>query len=152
MILVGTERSGTGEFRKTLVLPLRHQTTKRHPSSPDNSGFVRTLRLLLAALSAAPSLVAAPALAIPSLLMALTRAASMASCAPPGPFPECERTVIAKMSGFTILNFVFFRVLPTRIFVNFGPPSQRCPVLPHVEFWPFLGPLPGHPFDLPKCH
>ena len=59
------------------------KTTKRHlPSSTDNSGYVRTLRLL-AALSAAPSLEAAPALAVPSLLMALTRVASMASCAPP---------------------------------------------------------------------
>ena len=59
------------------------KTTKRHlPSSPDNSGYVRTLRLL-APLSAAPSLVAAPTLAVPSLLMALTRVASMASCAPP---------------------------------------------------------------------
>ena len=32
----------------------------------------------------------------------------------------------------------------------FGPPSERCPVLPHIEFWPFLGPLPGHPIDLPE--
>ena len=24
-------------------------------------------------------------------------------------------------------------------------------VLHHIEFWPFLGSLPGHPFDLPKC-
>ena len=53
------------------------KTTKRHlPPSPDNSGHVLTLRLL-AALSATLSLVAAPALAVPSLL------ASMASSAPP---------------------------------------------------------------------
>ena len=62
------------------------KTTKRHlPPSPDRQLRARsdlapprnTERC------AAPSVVAAPALAVPSLLMALTRVASMASCAPP---------------------------------------------------------------------
>ena len=74
LILLVTERSGTGEFRKTIVLPLRH------PRQPNDIFHhpplrVRTLRLL-----AALSVVAAPALAVPSLLMALTRVVPMASC------------------------------------------------------------------------
>ena len=54
------------------------KTTRRHlPSSPDGSGYVRTLRLP-ASTSVAPSLVVALALRVPSLLRALTRVASVA--------------------------------------------------------------------------
>ena len=59
------------------------KTTRRHlPSSPDSSGYVRTLRFP-ASTSVAPSLVVALAMTVPSLLRALTRVASVARCAIP---------------------------------------------------------------------
>ena len=59
------------------------KTKRRHlPSSPDSSGYVRTLSFI-ASTSLAPSLVVALALAVPSLLRALTRVASVARCAIP---------------------------------------------------------------------
>ena len=39
----------------------------------------------------------------------------------------------------TMLNCGFLGLLIFSMFLH------------HIEFWPFLGPLPGHPLDHPKC-
>ena len=56
-------------------------TSLARPPSPASSGYVRSFRLL-ATLSAAPCLVAKPALAVPSPRNALTNVTSIASWAP----------------------------------------------------------------------
>ena len=40
----------------------------------------------------------------------------------------------------------------TQNFVHFWAAILKMSGFTHVEFWPFWGSLPGHPFDIPKCH
>ena len=91
---LGTKRSGTCKSRRTNVLPPHHpgqpdDIFRFPPTTPGKFGLC-----FLASISAAPSMVAVRALAVPSLLRALTRVTSMASSAPPDngrPFATISR-------------------------------------------------------------